>query len=154
MKRFTLLIGLVLVFGFSTFAQTKRIAHRSHSANLSNYVAFEISDNLGAIEIRDLYIDTTLRSNLTYLPIDSINAIRIIDSLKKVQTIDSLKKLRSSKKLTDTLPVKQLKPLEKTDALKIQELKEKHKKQSFPLPLLLFIAIPTLAIVFATKYSK
>lgn len=157
MKRFTLLIGLVLVFGFSTYAQTKRIAHRSHSGNHSNYVTLEKTDNLGGPPISyELMNKLYLVDSFTYLRIDSINAIRILDSLKKVQMMDSLKKLHSEKKQIDTQQPKQLKPLKKTDTLKIQELKKKenHKKQSFPFPLLLLIVIPTLAIAFATKHLK
>lgn len=147
MKKLIPLITLFLVLGSSTYAQTKRIAHRSHSANLNNYAALEDMDNLGAIDIEDLYFDTAQRDSF----------IRAQDSVqlfyKKYR--DSIKKLNKVKeaKFKKTIVKDSAK---KNSAIKIQEKKKQtpHKKQSFPLPLLLLIAIPTILIALATKHLK
>ena len=149
MKRFTLLIALVIIFCFSTFAQTKRIAHRSHSGNHSNYSMFETSDNLGNIDPEYLYRKTAELDSFFKVQ----DSLRIKDSIYRVKRTDSLKRLYAPKNDKPKPHKDSLLKKQKEEPIKI-EVKPTPKQQSVPLPLLLLIAIPTLAIVFATKCSK
>ncbi len=141
MRKLTLLIALLLIFGFCTFAQTKRIAHRSHSANLNNYAIFQTNDNLGDA-------GAMIKPEPPLITHKNIDSTRILDSLNKARKIDSLKKLYIEKKTKNTLHQKHLKDLDKKKTHKAQ----KSVKQQFPIVLLLLIAIPS--IVIALIYKK
>lgn len=141
MKRFTLLIALVIIFCFSTFAQTKRIAHRSHSGNHSNYSILQTNDNLGDAS-------ALIEPEIPVIRYITTDSVKIKDSLKRARKIDSLKKLKDS--LAQTKLNK--------DTLKIKETnnEENHKEDGFSLPLMLLLIILTAAIIaiFTKKYFK
>jgi hypothetical protein len=138
MRKFALLIILLLIFSLCTFAQTKRIAHRSHSGNKSNYPIFQHDDNLGDA-------GAMIEPEPPVIRPKNVDSTKILDSLNK---IDSLKKLYIKKKTKNTLHQKHLKDLDKKKAHKAQE----SVKQQFPIVLLLLIAIPS--IVIALLYKK
>lgn len=143
MKKLTLLISLILLFSASIFAQTKRIAHRSHSGTSIHHSLLE-SDNLGLPPEMERRFD-------------SINALNIKrqDSIKKANRLDSIKRTEKAKKSNK----------KKKTTVKPQPIKEK-KQKTKPLPpneesrktppksnflLLFLIAVPAGVIAFFSK---
>ncbi len=144
MKKFTLLLLLILFFSASMFAQTKRIAHRSHSGNALHYALIEM-DNLGlspdmARKMSRRY-DSTQKVKLKQ---DSINSRHQMDSLKRLKKSDVKNKGQKKKPLKINKKPTKLK--QKTEPLPPNKKNKGSSKSQ--LLLLFFIAIPigTIAI--------
>ena len=141
MKKHIILTFLISFCVHNINAQTKRIAHRSHSGNHSNYSIFQTNDNLGDAS-------ALIEPEIPVIRYITTDSVKIKDSLKRARKIDSLKKLKDS--LAQTKLNK--------DTLKIKETnnEENHKEDGFSLPLMLLLIILTAAIIaiFTKKYFK
>jgi hypothetical protein len=155
MKKIILLLLCITFLSLATNAQTKRIAHRSHSGIATNYALFE-DDNLGLSPQMERAMARRY---------DSIQALKFIlkDSALRKQYEDSIANAKKIKNAKKKEKVNQSKKEEKKTTPK----REKKKQNTKPLPpndesrhnnapksrflLLFLIAVPTGAIAFFTR---
>ncbi len=96
MKKNILLLLCIAFFCLATNAQTKRIAHRSHSGNAINYSIIEDNHNLGNIDPED-YFQIPKELDSFYKTQDSLRKRDSILWVRRLHRQDSLMKLHNSK---------------------------------------------------------
>lgn len=139
MKKSIVFTLLILFCALGTNAQTKRIAHRSHSGKHNNYPIFQSDDNLGDA-------GAMIEPELPVIRPKTIDSVNIKDSLNKARQLDSLKKLKET--LDSTRLIK--------DTTRIQKTKkeENQKKDNFSLPVILLIVLLLVVIVAIITRNK